>query len=344
MRAVLLHDHGDTDALTYGEAPTPEPERDEVRVKIEAAAMNHLDVWVREGWEGIRLTYPHIPGADGAGTIDATGAGVTTVQPGDRVVINPMITEDPLDPHVLAGRDNLARKNGILGEDMPGTFAEYVVVPQRNVLPLPGHIPFTEAAAAGLVFLTAWHSLITRGGLQPGEHVLIVGAGGGVNTAATQIAKLAGATVTVVGSTAEKCEKAAALGADHVIDRSAENWGKAVYTLTDKRGVDVVVDNVGQATWPASLRALTRGGRMLVVGNTSGYEVIIDSRYIFGKHLSIIGSTMGTQADFRTVMGLLFAGKLHAVIDRTLPMDEVAEAHAIMEAGDMFGKLVLLPS
>ncbi|MGF1506677.1 MAG: zinc-binding dehydrogenase [Anaerolineae bacterium] len=343
MQAVLLPEHGDSDVLTLGEAPTPEPGPGEVRVAIRAAALNHLDIWVRRGWEGIRIEYPHIPGADGAGVIDAVGDGVTSVRPGDRVVINPLLYPDPMDPQVLAGRDNLARRAAILGEDMHGTFAEYVVVPERNVLLLPDHVPFSHAAAAALVSLTAWHSLLTKGGLRAGESILIVGAGGGVNTAAIQIAQLAGAEVYVVGSTAEKCHKAHELGAHHTIDRSETDWGRAIYQMTEKRGVDVVVDNVGQATWPTSLRALTRGGRMLVVGNTSGYAVTLDSRYIFAKHLSIIGSTMGTQDDFRTMMSLLFDGRLQPVIDRTLRFDEAKQAHDALEAGEVFGKIVMLP-
>ena len=342
MRAILLHEHGGPEVLTYGDFETPEPGYGEVQVQIKAAAMNRLDIWVRNGWPGLKLEYPHILGADGAGIVSATGGGVTQVTVGDRVVINGTLSCGRCED-CLAGRDNLCRRGGILGEDRRGTYAEYVVVPERNVLTLPEHISFEEAAAASLVFMTAWHSLITRGNLKPGESVLIVGAGGGVNTASIQIARLAGATVYVVGSTDEKLTKAQELGADFVINRSTEDWGKAIYRMTDKRGVDVVVDNVGKATWPTSLRALARGGRLLTVGGTSGYDAQVGVNYVFGKHLSIIGSTMAPHADFRTVMNLIFEGKLRAVIDRVMPMEEIAAACELLESGAVFGKLVLTP-
>ncbi|HEC22315.1 MAG TPA: alcohol dehydrogenase [Chloroflexi bacterium] len=342
MKAILLYEHGGPEVLTYGDFETPEPGYGEVQVQIKAAAMNRLDIWVRNGWPGLKLEYPHILGADGAGIVSATGGGVTQVTVGDRVVINGTLSCGRCED-CLAGRDNLCRRGGILGEDRRGTYAEYVVVPERNVLTLPEHISFEEAAAASLVFMTAWHSLITRGNLKPGESVLIVGAGGGVNTASIQIARLAGATVYVVGSTDEKLTKAQELGADFVINRSTEDWGKAIYRMTDKRGVDVVVDNVGKATWPTSLRALARGGRLLTVGGTSGYDAQVGVNYVFGKHLSIIGSTMAPHADFRTVMNLIFEGKLRAVIDRVMPMEEIAAACELLESGAVFGKLVLTP-
>ncbi len=262
MKAILLPEHGGSEVLTYGDIDTPEPGYGEVQVQIKAAALNRLDIWVRDGWPGIKLEYPHIPGADGAGVVSAVGAGVTSVAVGDRVVINGTLSCGVCD-HCLAGKDNLCRKGSVLGENRRGTFAEYIVLPERNLLHVPDGFPFEEAAAASLVFLTAWHSLITRGNLRPGETVLIVGAGGGVNTASIQIAKLAGATVYVVGSTGEKLAQAKELGADVLINRSEEDWGKAAYRLTGKRGVDVIVDNVGQATWTTSLRTLARGGRMI---------------------------------------------------------------------------------
>jgi NADPH:quinone reductase-like Zn-dependent oxidoreductase len=272
------------------------------------------------------------------------GEGVSTVAVGDRVVINGTISTDPLDPLVLAGKDNLAKGTVILGEDIRGTYAEYVVVPQQNVLKLPDTFQFEEAAAASLVFLTAWHSLVTRGNLRPGETVLVVGAGGGVNTASIQIAKQVGAEVIVLGSNANKCERARYLGANQTINREEEpDWSRAVYALTDKRGVDVVVDNVGAATWGSSIRSLTRGGRLLTVGGTSGYSADVPVNIIFRKHLSIIGSTMGTHEDFRTVMGMIFSGKLQSIVDRVFPLDQVRAAHQYLEAGDFFGKVVLVP-
>jgi NADPH:quinone reductase-like Zn-dependent oxidoreductase len=237
--------------------------------------------------------------------------------------------------------DNRCLKWDLLGETRNGTYAQYVVVPERNLLPIPEGFEERTAAAAALVFHTAWHSLITRGGLRAGESVLIVGASGGVNTASLQIAKLAGATVYVVGSNAEKLALAESLGADVLIDRSQEeNWSRVVYRLTARRGVDVVVDNVG-ATFPLSLRAAAKGGRILTVGNTAGPKVEIDNRYIFGKHLSLIGSTMGTLEEFKTVMGLVFAGRLRPALDRSYPLNEAHAAQERMEQGRQLGKITL---
>jgi len=244
--------------------------------------------------------------------------------------------------YCLAGRDNLCRNWHLLGETRRGTLAEYVVVPARNLLPLPEGFRFAEAAAAGLVFHTAWHSLITRGHLRAGESVLIVGASGGVNTASIQVAKLAGAKVFVVGSGPAKLELARSLGADVCIDRSQEaNWSKEVFLATGRQGVDVVVDNVGAPTMMMSLRAARKGGRILTVGNTGGPELSLDNRYIFGKHLSILGSTMGTIRDFTTVMGLVFEGALRPVIDRVFPLEETASAQRRLEQGEQLGKIVL---
>ncbi|HSD84923.1 MAG TPA: zinc-binding dehydrogenase, partial [Anaerolineae bacterium] len=226
-----------------------------------------------------------------------------------------------------------------------GTYAQYVVVPEQNVLALPGGFPFDQAAAAALVFLTAWHSLITRGQLQPGESMLIVGAGGGVNTAALQIAKYIGAKVYVVGSNMAKLKQARELGADELIDRSREiDWSKAIYQLTNKRGVDVVVDNVGAGTLPLSMRAACKGGRILTVGNTGGPKFEFDNRYMFAKHLTYIGSTMGTRADFAQVMALIFADQLHAVVTETFALSDARRAQERMEQGEFFGKIVLQPS
>ncbi|MGQ9850377.1 MAG: alcohol dehydrogenase catalytic domain-containing protein [Aggregatilineaceae bacterium] len=342
MKAVLLHEHGPAEVLqVVTDHPVPEPGPGEVRVRVHAAALNYLDIWVRNGWPGIKLSYPHIPGADAAGTVDAVGEGVSDWHPGDRVVVDPTLSCGRC-AYCRAGHENRCVHFALLGEHVSGTYAQYITVPARNLLGLPEHISFEEAAAASLVFVTAWHSLITRGGLRPGETVLIVGAGGGVNTACLQIAKLTGCTVYAVGSTDEKLQQARALGADVVIRRDVEGgWSRAVYQLTAKRGVDVVVDNVGAATFAESLRAAARGGRILTVGNTSGAQFEIDNRYIFGKHLSILGSTMGPHTDYVTVMQLLFKGKLKAVIGAKYALEEVREAHRALEAGVHFGKIVL---
>ncbi len=306
--------------------PHPELGPGYALVHLRAAALNHLDLWVRKGWPGLKLQLPHISGADGAGEVDALGEGVDNFSIGERVVIDGNIGCGRC-PACLAGRDNMCPDWELLGETIHGTLAEYVAVPARNLLKIPDSVDYGTAAAASLVFLTAWHSLITRGRLQPGENVLIIGASGGVNTASIQIAKFAGATVFVVGANKKKLALAESLGADHLIDRSEqENWSKAVYQATNRQGVDVVVDNVGAGTMPSSLRSAAKGGRILTVGNTGGPTFEIDNRFIFGKHLSIIGSTMSSIEDFRTVMDLVFQGKLKAVIDRSYPLEDTAEA------------------
>jgi NADPH:quinone reductase-like Zn-dependent oxidoreductase len=341
VKAILFHEHGGLDVLRYEDFPTPTPGPGEVLVRLHAAALNHVDLWVREGWPGLKLEMPHISGSDGAGVIETLGSGVEGLVQGDRVVINANIACGKCD-YCLAGQDNRCRDWHLLGETIRGTLAEYVVVPARNVLPLPDDIRYGQAAAAALVYLTAWHSLITRGDLRPGERVLVVGASGGVNTACIQVAQLTGAEVFVVGSSAKKLTLAEALGADVLVDRSQEeNWSKAVYLATNREGVDVVVDNVGAGSMMMSLRAARKGGRILTVGNTGGAKFEIDNRYIFAKHLSILGSSMGTLRDFKTVMGLVFEGKLQPVVDQTFPFKETAEAERRLEAGEQMGKIVI---
>ncbi len=340
MKAILLHQHGGPETLDFGEVETPAPGPNEVLVQIQAAALNRLDLWVRAGWPGIQLAYPHILGSDGAGVVAGLGPGVSGLEIGMPVVINANLSDGTCE-YCLAGLDNQCRNWHLLGETIPGTYAEFVVVPATNALPLPAGFNPHAAAAAALVYQTAWHSLIVRGNLRPAEKVLIVGASGGVNSASIQIARLAGAEVYVVGANAAKLALAESLGAQHLIDRSTdENWSKTVYQLTNKHGVDVVVDNVG-TTYPHSLRALRKGGRLLTVGNTGAPKFEFDNRYLFGKHLSLIGSTMGTHADFRTVMALVFEGKLQPVIDRTYPWQEFQDAHARLERGEQLGKITL---
>lgn len=340
MKAVLFYQHGGPEVLQYADFPTPEPKAGEVLVRLRAAALNRMDVMVRNGWPGLKLELPHINGADGAGEVVALGEGVSEFQVGDRVVINANLGCGKCD-FCLAGQDNLCRNWHLLGETVRGTYAEYIALPARQLYKLPPDFDFHRAAAAALVYQTAWHSLITRGGLRAGETVLIVGAGGGVNTASLQIAKLAGAKVIVVGSSAWKLERALELGADVVIDRSKEeDWSKAVFLATGKRGVDVVVDNVG-TTFMQSLRALRKGGRLLTVGNSGGPRFEIDNRYIFARHLSIIGSTMSPIRDFVEVMNLVVAGKLQPVLDSTFPLREAAKAQERLWKGENFGKITL---
>ncbi len=343
MKALVFKQHGDLDQVVYTDIEKPSINDDHVLLKVKAAALNHLDLWVLQGWPGLNLKLPHIMGSDGAGEIAATGANVKNFKVGDRVAVNPTIA-DHLDEFSRSGRDNLSNHFGIIGEHGPGFYAEYAAVPARNCLALPTHVSFEQAAAASLVFLTAWHSLIVRGNLRAGETILIVGAGGGVNTAAIQIAKFAGAErIYVVGSSAEKLQQAKELGADVIINRHDDDWSKTLYKATQQQGVDVVVDNVGAATFNHSLRVLKKGGRLLTVGNTSGATFEIDNRVIFGKHLSIIGSTMGTSTDYQHVMQLVFDGKLKPVIDRSYPLSEGLSALQRMQEGEMLGKLILVP-
>jgi NADPH:quinone reductase-like Zn-dependent oxidoreductase len=341
LKTIIFHQHGGPEVLEYADFPAPEPQRDQVQIRLYAAALNRLDLFVREGWPGLKLEYPHIPGADGAGEVSALGEGVTDFKLGDRVVINANLSCGRCS-FCLAGQDNMCREWHLLGETIRGTYAEYVTVPSVNLLHLPENIEYRAAAAAGLVFHTAWHSLITRGDLQPGESVLIIGASGGVNTASIQIAKLTGAKVFVVGSNTEKLSLAESLGADVLIDRSKEeNWSKAIYLATNRNGVDVVVDNVGAGTMPLSMRALRKGGRILTVGNTAGPKFEIDNRFVFGKHISILGSTMGSHSDFSKVMDLIFEGTLTPVLDQDFPLKDAAQAQNRLTSGKQMGKITL---
>jgi NADPH:quinone reductase-like Zn-dependent oxidoreductase len=342
MKAVLFRRHGGPEVLEYTDFPTPEPKPGEALIRLRAAALNRMDVMVRNGWPGIKLELPHINGADGAGEIVAFGDELETgeLETGDHVVINANLGCGKCE-FCLEGRDNMCRDWHLLGETVRGTYAEYVSLPVKQLYRLPKDFDFHQAAAAALVYQTVWHSLVKRGALQKGEIVLIVGAGGGVNTASVQIAKCIGAQVIVVGSSAKKLEMAESLGADILIDRSKEeDWSKAVFLATNKRGVDVVVDNVG-TTFMQSLRALRKGGRLLTVGNSGAPRFEIDNRYMFAKHLSIIGSTMSTLSEFKEVMDLIVAGELQPVIDKTYPLRDAARAQERLWRNENFGKITL---
>lgn len=340
MKAILFYQHGGPEVLEYADFPTPEPAAGEVLIRLRAAALNRLDLWVRNGWPGIRLEYPHIPGADGAGEIAALGEGVHDWQIGDRVVIDANIGCGECEA-CRTGNDNRCVRWSLLGETRRGTYCEYLALPAQQLFRLPPGFDFHLAAAAGLVYLTAWHSLVTRGQVQPGETVLVVGASGGVNTASIAIARYLGARVIVVGAGPQKLRLAESLGADVLIDRLAQpEWHKAVFEATHRQGADVVVDNVG-TTFPLSFRAARKGGRILTVGNTGGPKFEIDNRFIFGKHLSLLGSTMGTLTDFSQVMTLVTTGKLPVARDRTYPLHEARQAHERLERGEQFGKITL---
>ncbi len=340
MKVVLFRQHGGPEVLEYTDFPTPEPKPGQVLIRLRAAALNRMDIMVRNGWPGLKLEMPHINGADGAGEVASLGEGVVGFEVGEPVVINPNLGCGTCE-FCLAGKDNLCEHWHLLGETIRGTYAQHVAVPARQLYKLPIDLDVHKAAAAALVYQTAWHSLIKRGNLQKHETVLVVGAGGGVNTASVQIAKYIGAQVVVIGSNAEKLEKAKSIGADILIDRSKEaDWSKSVFLATNKRGVDVVVDNVG-TTFMQSLRALRKGGRLLTVGNSGGPKFEIDNRYIFAKHLSIIGSTMSTITDFHEVMDLIVAGRLKPIIDSTFALEEAAIAQERLWKNENFGKITL---
>ena len=342
MKALYFEQHGELDVLQYGEVPEPQTGPGQIKVRVRATALNFLDIWVRRGWPGLKLEMPHWCGADMAGEIVELGDGVSDWQTGQRVVADPGISLFE-DEYTGRGEDSVSPGYHVLGEHQRGGAAEYIVLPASSLAAIPDDVDFPEAAAPLLVTLTAWRMLIHQSALRAGESVLVVGAGGGVNSMAIQVAKLAGAFVYVVASNDKKAQLANNLGADVVLDRSQVDWGREIYKLTAKRGVDVIVDNVGKATLMKSMQALARGGRIVIVGNTSGPLAEIDIRYIFGKQISLIGSTMGSHQDFKEVIAMLWSGKLRPVVDRVMPLSEGRQAYEIMQKGGQLGKIVLTP-
>ncbi|MFQ6116934.1 MAG: zinc-binding dehydrogenase [Candidatus Bipolaricaulia bacterium] len=340
MKAVIFHEHGGLDVLRYEEVPDPAIGPDEVLLRVKATSVNHLDIWVRRGIPGISL--PHISGSDVAGVVERVGERVEEVELGQRVIANPNLSCGRCE-YCLQGEDSLCVHYKILGEQVDGGYAELVKIPGENVIPLPDHVGFEEAAAAPLVFMTAWRMLISRARLRPGEDILILGAGGGVATAAIQIAKLVGARVFATASTEEKLEKAKEIGADEVINYREVEFDREIRGLTARRGVDVVFDSVGAETWLRSLRSLAKNGRLVTCGATTGPNPQTDIRYIFWNQLRIIGSTMGSTKELLDVLKLLWAGKLKPVIHKVMPLQEAAEAQRLLEERRAFGKIVLLP-
>jgi len=341
MKAAVVPRYGGPEVLEFVEdQPEPVPGPDEVVLHVHAASVNHLDLAVRQGIPTLKLSLPHILGADVSGEVARLGSDVTGLEPGDRVVANPGLSCGHCE-FCAAGEDSLCPEYRILGEHVPGTYAEYVAVPARNLLPIPVDMDWKTAAAAPLVFMTAWRLLVTRAAIRPGEDVLILGAGSGVSTAAIQIAKLAGCTVYTTSSSEAKLKRAKEIGADVVINYREISWSKAVWELTGKRGVDVVLDHVGEATFKDSVRSLCKGGRLVVPGATTGPLPQLDLRYLFWRQLSILGSTMANRREFEEVMKLVFMGRLKPVVDRVFPLQEAREAHAYLEKAEQFGKVVL---
>jgi NADPH:quinone reductase-like Zn-dependent oxidoreductase len=340
MKAILFHQHGGPEVLQYTDAPTPAIRANEVLVRVHACALNHLDLWVRGGLPGVPIPLPHIPGSDIAGEIAEIGADVTTVKVGQKVVLAPGVSCGKCAA-CLAGRDNFCRQFSNLGYMVDGGCAEFVKCPEVNCMPYPENLTFEQAASMPLVFQTAWHMLLTRAQLQPGEDILILGAGSGVGSAAIQIASMFGARIIATAGNTEKLEKAKQLGAHHLIDHKTQKIRDEVRRITNKRGVDVVFEHVGTATWDDSVASLAVGGRLITCGATTGYDAKIDLRFLFTRQLSILGSYMGAKSELLSVMKLVASGHLEPVIDRTFPLASCADAHRYLESGDQFGKVVL---
>jgi NADPH:quinone reductase-like Zn-dependent oxidoreductase len=340
MKAIVFQQHGGPEVLRYIDASDPVIRANEVLVRVKACALNHLDLWVRQGLPNVPIPLPHIPGSDIAGEIAQIGADVTTVRVGQKVVLVPGVSCGKCAT-CIAGLDNRCRQFTNLGYMIDGGCAEFVRCPEVNCLPYPENLTFEEAAAIPLVFQTAWHMLVARAELQPGEDVLILGAGSGVGSAAIQIAKFLGARVITTAGSGEKLAKARQLGADHLINHKTQKIREEVRRITNKRGVDVVFEHVGTATWEDSFASLAPSGRLVTCGATTGYEARIDLRFLFSRQLSLLGSYMGTKAELHTVMKLVAAGRLRPVVDRVFPLAEAAAAHAYLEGGSQFGKVVL---
>lgn len=342
MKAAYIREHGGPEVLEVGELPDPSPGPGEVVVDVRAAALNHLDIWVRRGLPGLELEMPHVGGSDIAGVVSEVGGGVEGWEGGEPVVVNPSLWCGRCE-WCVRGEESLCRRYGILGEHVSGGFAERVRVRATNLFRIPDDYGFTRAAAVPLVFQTAWRALMGRGGLRTGESVLVTGGSGGVSTAAIQIARLAGATVYAVTSGEERVRRVRELGADAVYDRLETDFAEALRRDTGKRGVDLILDGVGEAVWEDCLRSLAKGGRLVTYGATTGPKGEVDIRAVFWKQLRIVGSTMASRGEFEEVMRLVFAGRLEPVVDDVLPLDQIREAHERLEKGEVFGKLVLTP-
>lgn len=342
MKCVRIHAHGGVEQLIAEEVATPAVGPNDVLVQVKATSVNHLDIWVRQGLPGVKFPLPMIPGVDAAGIVAGTGETVRHVKAGDRVVVAQGISCGHCK-YCLNGDDNLCKDYRLIGEHRDGADAEYIAVPARNIIKLADSIAFETAAAVALVFLTAWQMLVDKAKVKPAEDVLVIGVGSGVGSAGVQIAKMLGARVIATTSSEEKAAKAVELGVDEVINYKKQNVLEEIRRLTDKKGVDVVFDHIGASVWEENIKALSKGGRLVTCGATSGYDAKTDLRYVFYKQLQILGSTMGRKGDLVTILKLIEQGKLKPVIDRVMPLAAVREAHRIVEEGRHFGKVVLIP-
>ena len=342
MRCCVVREHGGYENILIEERPVPEPGPGQVRIAVKAVALNHLDLWVRRGVPGHPFPLPMILGCDFCGVVDALGPGVTSAKVGDEVAVAPGFSCGTCR-RCLAGDDQLCPKYGIYGETTDGGCADYAVVSAANVLPRPANLSWAETAAYPLAFLTAWHMLVARCNVQPGETVLVHAAGSGVGSAAVQIAKMWGARVIATAGSQSKLDLATDLGADHVVNYRETDFAKEVRRITNKRGAEIVFEHTGEATFPGSVKSLAWGGRLVTCGATSGFEGRFDLRMLFFKSLSFLGSTMGSRSELHTITDHVAAGRLRPVVDRTLPLTEVREAHRVLEDREQFGKIVLLP-
>jgi len=340
MKAVLFREHGGPDALSYEDLPEPTIGPEDVRVRVKACALNHLDIWIRQGNPAYPMTLPHVPGSDAAGIVEQVGGHVDSVTVGQRVFVSPGISCWKCD-QCLAGRDNLCRSYGLVGAKTHGSYAEYLKVPFRNVLPIPENLSFEQAAAFPLVSMTASHMLFALAGLQHGETVLIMGAGSGVGSMAVQMAKLAGARVMATVGSDDKIPRAVILGADAVINHTKEKVSERAKLLTEGHGVDVVIEHIGPEVWDTCLDSLARGGRLITCGATTGGEVTLNLRFVFARQLTIKGAYMGTRAELVKASELMGQGRLTSVIDRTFPLHEARAAQELMLSRRFFGKILL---
>jgi NADPH:quinone reductase-like Zn-dependent oxidoreductase len=341
MKAIRTHEFGGPEVLRYEDVPDPQPRKDQVLVRVRACAMNHLDIWVRKGLPGVKL--PHIPGSDVAGEIVEVGEYVSGLNPGQRVLLAPMHFCNHC-AKCVAGLQNQCREFSVLGNAVDGGNCELIAVPAVNVIPIPDSLDFNQAASVPLVFLTAWHMLTGRAAIRPGQTVLILGANSGVGIAGIQIAKqLFQCRVITTAGDEHKMAKARELGADHVINHYQQKISEEVRKITDKEGVDIVLEHVGPATWDESVRSLKPAGTLVTCGATTGPQVGIDLRFVYSRQLSILGSYMGTMGELHEVLKHVFSGRVKPVVDRTFPLKEARAAHEYMEKSQMFGKIVLNP-
>jgi NADPH:quinone reductase-like Zn-dependent oxidoreductase len=340
MKAVRFHEFGGPEVLKFEDVPDPELRKDQALIRVKACAMNHLDLWVRKGLPGVKL--PHIDGSDVAGEVAEVGEYITDLKPGTRVLLAPMMFCNHC-PECEAGRQNFCRQFTVLGNAVDGGYRELMAVPRYMVIPIPDSLSYDQAAAVPLVFLTAWHMLVGRCNLRPGETVLVLGAGSGVGSAAIQIAKLFNCTVITTAGDERKLAKGSELGADYTINHYQQKISDEVKKITSKAGVDVVFEHVGQATWEESLKSLRPGGRLVTCGATTGGDTRLDLRFLFSRQYSLLGSYMGTMGELYEVLKHVFSGKLKPVVDATFPLKEARAAHERMEKSEMFGKIVLQP-